>query len=111
MENRPVWKSTPALISFMLCVLSWALSAFVFVIHHVVAPDWFGPDRERAAYAVSLALTFFHAFIGRRLLRTHFTSDQSRRSVNARQAVIIILILVAAGVFVTWLCSQGREPR
>src|ERR1019366_4933714 len=70
--QHSAWRSTPALVSLVLCDLSWILSAAMFGGRRLFGPGWFGQDREWVALGVSVALSIFHWFWGRRLLRQNY---------------------------------------
>jgi hypothetical protein len=108
MLDRTVWKSTAALISFLLCALSWELTVATFVGRWLFGPHWFGTRREWAAFALSVALSIFHRFVGRPLIQRHYQAgDQSNRSLSASQAIAVIVLVVGAGAFGTWLFCKG----
>jgi hypothetical protein len=107
-DHCPAWRSTAALVSFTLCVLSWELSAAMFAGRWLFGQTWFGPHREWAAFAVSVASSLFHRFIGRRLIRNHYQSGNSSiRSLSAGQAVAVTVLVIAGGAFGTWLFCRG----
>jgi hypothetical protein len=110
MDKRSAWRSTAALISFVLCALSWELTGAMFVGRWLFGPDWFGPHREWAAFAVSVALSVFHTLVGRPLMQKHCQpGDSPNRSLTAGQAIAVIVLMVCAGAFGTWLFCQGPE--
>jgi hypothetical protein len=110
MNQRSSWKSTAALVSIILCTLSWELTAAMFIGRRLFGADWFGPDREWGALTVSIILSFYHAFIGRRLIQQHSKPcDPSQRALTTWQAIIVILLFVSAGAFGTWLFCHGPE--
>lgn len=80
----------------------------MFVGRRLFGPEWFGAHREWAAFTVSVALSVFHALIGRRLIKRHYqVGDQSNRSLSASQAIAVIVLVVGAGAFCTWLFCKG----
>jgi predicted permease len=108
MYKRPKCKSTAALISFVLCVLSWELTAAMFIGRWLFGPNWFGPDREWAAFAISIALSNYQGLIGRTLIRKHYQfGDSSLRTLTVGQVVAVIVMMIGAGAFGTWLFCQG----
>ena len=109
MYGRQAWKSTAALISLLLCILSWELVAAMFVGRWLFGPNWFGAHREWIAFAAGVALSVFHILVGRRLMRQHYQpGDESKRSLTAGQALVVIVLVVGAGVFGTWLFINGQ---
>src|SRR5271169_222002 len=97
-DGRPKWRSTAALASLLLCVLSWELDAAILFGRWLFGPNWFGLQRVLLALSVSVTLSVFHWFWGRPLLRKHFRpGDQSKRSLTVVQAAIVIVMMVGAG--------------
>ena len=108
MRQRGSWRSTATLVSLVLCVLSWELSAAMFTGRWLFGADWFGPHREWAAFAVSVAMSVFHWLWGRRLLQKNYQpGDPSHRSLTASQMAAVCVMMIGAGVFGTWLFCRG----
>jgi hypothetical protein len=102
------WRSTAALVSLVLCALSWELSAAMFAGRWMFGADWFGRHREWAAFGVSVALSVFYWFWGRRLLQKNYRpGDTSQRSLTAGQVLAVTVIMVVGGAFGTWLFCRG----
>jgi hypothetical protein len=82
----------------------------MFAGRRLFGSDWFGTHREWAAFAVSVALSIFHAIVGRPLIQQHYEAgDQSNRSLSASQGIAVIVLVVGAGAFGTWLFCKGPE--
>lgn len=109
MSERPVVKSTAALISLILFILSWELTAAIFVGRWLFGPAWFGPFREWVALAISIVLSLYHVFVGRPLLRKYYPQIGvlSQHSLTVGQAIVVVVMMVGTGVIGTWLFSQG----
>jgi hypothetical protein len=103
--NQPQpWKSTAALIACILCALSWELTAFKFALRWMLGPAWIGPNGEWTAFSVSVLLSLYHWFFGRQLIKEHYRlGDESKRSLTAVQAAVVIVISVAVGAFIPWV--------
>jgi hypothetical protein len=112
-HHPPTWKSSAALISYLLCILSWELSAVMLAGRRLFGQNWFGPEREWAAFAVSVALSLFYLFIGRPLLQKHYQQgDSFNRSLSGVQAIAVAVVMVAGGAFFAWLFfhEPGIQP-
>ena len=106
--RRPTWKSTGALVSLVLCVLSWELCAAVLVGCWLFGAGWFGPQRSWAVFGVTAALSVFHSFWGRRWLQKNYRpGDPSQRSLTGGQVVAVTVVVIGAGAFGTWLFCRG----
>jgi hypothetical protein len=102
MDQPSTWRSAALVVSFMLCILSWELTAAMFVGHWLFGAGWFGPDREWAAFGVSAALSVYYGFWGRNLIREHHRKV-GQEHMTGGQAIAVIVLAVAAGAFGTWL--------
>jgi hypothetical protein len=110
-DDTPEWRSTSPVVSFVLRVLSWELTAALFGGRWLFGSDWLGAQREWAALGVSLTLSLYHWFWGRRLLRRHFQLEgQSPGTMNWGQAMAVVVLMIAGGAFGTWLFCWGPRP-
>ena len=107
-QQRPTWKSTAALVSLVLCALSWDLTAVMFGGRWLFGAGWFGPHREWIAFVVSAAFSIYHLCWGRPLLRKYYQhGDASQRTLTVGQSAAVIVMVVGFGAFATWfLCHR-----
>lgn len=108
MIQRGTWKSTAALLSLILWSFSLELSVAVYLGHQIFGPGWMDPVRERIVYLVTMILSLFHWFVGRKLMKLHIQrGDASRRSMQSHQVITVVVLLIAGGAFGTWLfCAR-----
>ncbi len=104
MGNRATWGPTAAVVSLLLLALSWALTTALFIGRWLFGPGWFGLWREWAALGISVGLLVQHQVWGRRLIRQHY---QVGHKLTVGQTILVVIIVLAAGVFGTWLFVHG----
>lgn len=107
MSERPVLKSTAALISLILFILSWQLTAAIFIGRWLFGPAWLSPHRAWVVVAITVALSLYHVLVGRPLLRRYYpqTGDLSKHSLTLSQSITVVVMMIGAGVIGTWLFS------
>ena len=89
-------------ISFMLCMLSWELTAAMFGTRWLFGPGWFGPDKEwvriwRERGLVRLPCVLWTA------PDVEILHKGLQEQMTVAQAFAVVLLSIAAGVFGTWL--------
>jgi hypothetical protein len=98
-----------ALLSYLLCLLSWQLTAALFLGRWLLGPAGLGPHREWAALALSVVLSGYYVLWGRNHVRRYRRMTRGRReALTWRQALIVAALMTAVGAFGTWLFVQGR---
>lgn len=100
MDTPPARGLTAAIVSLLLLCLSWELTAALFIGRWLFGPGWFGPCREWVALGVSMGLLIQYQLWGRRLMRQHY---RVAHKLTLGQAVIVVILMVGAGAFGTWL--------
>ncbi|MCD4728668.1 MAG: hypothetical protein K8R46_13465 [Pirellulales bacterium] len=98
-------ESTAALVGLLLLLLSWELTAAMFLGRWLFGPGWFGPFREWMALGLSVALSIYHHFWGRKLLRH---PHQIGRRLTFSQTIVTVILMITAGVIGTFLFCHGR---
>jgi hypothetical protein len=80
------------------------LTAIIVGGQWILGNGWPGPLRENVSLGVSVSLTLFLGTVGRGQVRA--LQRQRHKGpivINGRQACLVVLIVVAAGIYGTWL--------
>jgi hypothetical protein len=90
--------------ALLLTFYSWMLTAVTFGGQWLLGNGWPGALRENVSVAVTCCLTLFVSTVCRGQLRA---MRQLRKKgpivISAAQAGVVVLIVLAAGIYGTWL--------
>jgi hypothetical protein len=110
-KNRDSNAGTPGRVypilgiaALLLTTYSWMLTAVIFGGQWLLGNGWPGALRENVSLSVTCCLTLFVATVCRGQFRT---LRQLRKKgpivISAAQAWVVVLIVLAAGIYGTWL--------
>jgi hypothetical protein len=108
--RRVVYVPTSALVGFMLSVLSWLLVALLWAGRQWTDGQWPGRLKVWVAVLVAIAATVYLFGWGRPAWRANPMPPGDTIGVTRGQAFWVVLIVVAAGAFGTWLVCGQPNP-
>jgi hypothetical protein len=90
--------------ALLLTFYSWMLTAVIFGGQWLLGNGWPGALRENVSLAVTCCLTLFVSTVCRGQLRAlRQRRKQGPIVISAAQAGVVVLIVLAAGIYGTWL--------
>jgi hypothetical protein len=103
-DPPPEFTPTLTLLCVLAMVLSWQLTAAVYIGKWLFGPGWFGPHKVWATLSVSVILTVIYRVWGRGRLQEYHRLSQSRQQfMTWTQAALVVVLMIAAGSFGAWL--------
>ncbi len=104
MTSRDNQRASGAIVSLILLCMSLQLTAAMLFGRCFFGPGWFGTTKEIAAYSVSALLFVLHRVWGRKRVAGAFDPQtMPTRNLSALDALMVIVLVIAAGCFGTWL--------
>src|SRR5215475_6120308 len=96
-------RSMVAILSLLLCVLSWELTAALFFRHAVFGGRWLMPLKQILALAVSASLSVYVRVWARPLVQEYRRQGQPiGNTLSGLEIVAVTLMVVAASAFAVW---------
>jgi hypothetical protein len=102
-KDKIVYLPTSTLLSLLVMMASWMISLLLWAGRSITNEQWPGNLKLIVCNSLCVITTLFYLIYGRRDLRKMRDLQGSRIGVSGGQALWVVILVVATGVYGTWL--------